>query len=475
MRSTNVRAFLYATIFVLMAHHFIPFRRVFAAIKQLAAHFRNAEDRNIPRAAAKLLAQALYKTCLGITRTIFSCISRAISSLFHFIAALHPRIAMNFEYISNTFLQRPCAKCAAAAAAAGAPAQQRKRSFADPAVVEKNMRITRLELELQELRALTVYNSWERAVEEHRMPGEIKALERANARQAALLHEARRFQQRVGLTGDASALIRDLRAQRDGALEDGRRREEELLGEMRGLREEVRALKDEGNLRREKDQLCNAYKNEVSKWKYVARESVGVMKTAQRRAGELEALMKKKANGPHQVGEAAQTNGPPDKGEDRRGQGHSRDQKQGDDHGDDNLARDPLPGKKSKPFWMRLTHADGTPVGMPGIDPQPNAKSQDDDGWATVSTSTSSSTSTSGSDDEDEEGDSPPGIPSSRIGRASGPSSSKKGPGLSTSSRQTPLRNRRNEDATPQSGRGGIARGSQDRRSGVGGFPSSRR
>ncbi|KUI69314.1 hypothetical protein VM1G_04995 [Cytospora mali] len=432
------------SVFVFSALQLVFTRRISTTIKQFSKTIN--ENRDNILAVSKKLQSVLSKLLFEILIPAITWVTWALVNLLCYILQ-QTRSAM-LRMFDLTIFTRLCPRCSEAPG----PKAPSPRSFADPAAVDKNTKINRLELQLQEWKQLLDHGNRERAREEHQLEEHIGVLERANTAQAAQLREMRRYCQSVGLTSDARAVIRDLRQQHREAVEQGGRREEELLGEVRDLQEHIRRQTEEENARWEKDSMYRAYLQEVNKWKYIARESIAVMKASQKKAEELELRMKE--NGPRRGDEGL------DRGR--------------EEHGDGEVARDPLPENQGKPFGTRLTYADGTPVEMPGSVSESEAQSEADDDWVTVSGS--------GSDVESDEGENstpaPFGLPASRVGWAKSTATDitaaapdPKGPGLSDSF-HNPFLNLK--EATPKSGHSGLAKYPQARRSGPGGISSRR-
>lgn len=158
-------------------------------------------------------------------------------------------------------------------------------SFSDPAIVDRNMKINKLELELQELKKFIDQKNRAHATEEKNLYEQNEALERTNRVQAADLMFIRRFHHSVGLDQGTEAVIRKLRKQVE---EVSKQRNEELLGEVHRLQEEIRSKNEYEKEWRDKNRLYNAYNNEVTKWKNIARESIAQRDAALMKAEALQ-------------------------------------------------------------------------------------------------------------------------------------------------------------------------------------------
>ncbi|ROW08399.1 hypothetical protein VMCG_03319 [Cytospora schulzeri] len=380
---------VYTFVFVFAAIHLLPIRGIATAAKRLSD--RVSENRNNIFAIFDIVQSVLEMLILILASTFFCLVKLA----YHL--AIHAKSEMGPGSWSGIIMQR-CSNCPEPEPEPKAP----RRSYSDPAVVERNMRITQLELQLQEWRDLISHKNIEHAKKEHQFEEEISTLDEANKAQAVTLQQIRRFHQSVGLDRGTEAIIRDLRRQLEDAPKQAKKREDELLEEIRQLKEQLQKKDEEHNEWRDKDRLYNAYVNEVTKWKNIARECIRQRDVAQKKAEDLQeslAMDNTEDNSPQQ--EHGQEN----------------------DHGENQVARDPLPDNEGKPFGMRLTYADGTPVGMPG------ARTQSNDDWVVISGSSSSS-SRSGDDDNDDGADgtanaeTAPSAPAPSTSQGPGPSSS---------------------------------------------------
>lgn len=379
LRTNPFSVYTYIFLFVFLAIHLLPVQHVATAAKRLRD--RVAENKNNISAVFEIIQLVAELLILILGMAMWS-----LAKLTYHLT-MHAKYEIGPRFWAEMFAQ-PCAHCPEPK-----PKPLRK-SFADPAVVERNRRIVQLELEVQEWKQLTDQMIMEHAREEHRLDKQIEELERANRTKAEGLQAVHRFHQAVGLDRGTEAVIRDLRVQLQDAPKQAAKREEELLGEIRELQEYIQRKHEEEMEWRDKDQLYRSYLNEVTKWKNIARQCDLQTTRAKRELAELKSSSAAQTVAEEPQSSSATGNTEHNSPHQEHHQGHYQEhQEHSQEHAGDEVAGDPLPDNEGKPFGMRLTYADGTPVGMPQAD------TQSDDGWETVSGS--SNNGDDGDDDDD--------------------------------------------------------------------------